>query len=548
MDLLSMDRPMPPAPHPILTDDLMRHGKHHPDQCAIDFGQSRCTYGELLLGIQQVASVVRSPMAISPMPPTGVTNHTLHHQPCIALLLPNSIEFLEVFLGTTWAGGIAMVLNPDGPVAKTRSLLTQHPPDLLIADATQLTQINWDTLQNHCPETKAIALKSREHQKSPLPPLPPSPSPLFYLGFTSGTTGHPKGILRSHASWVSSFQAGRVEFGWDDDEHVLVPGAFVHSLSLYSAIETLANGATLHSLTRFTPKASLQRCLDAPITRLVAVPTILRAIARTASRSAITLSGVRTVISGGSKLSPSLRAQLHATFPNARILEYYGASELSFITLASSEEPVPPHSVGRPFQGVDLSVRRDDGTAADPGEIGWIGIRSPMICSGYLDSPDTPQRQFSQSAPAKDAPRTGFRIEHGWATVGDRGWMDDDGYLYLVGREGDMLICNGINIYPAEIEAVLLTHPAIEDAVVLGLPDHCQGDRLCALIKPHSPTHSLTRQSLLTHLHAHLEAAKCPRQFYKIDQFPMNSSGKIDRFTLKQSLLAHQHKVLQSYP
>jgi len=535
-----------------ITDDFIRHGENCPHQLAVDFGTSCCTYGELLAAIHQKEFLTQN---------------------CIALLMPNSIEFLETFLGTVRAGGIAMVLNPDWPKAQIQNILTRWAPTDLVAEPSLLEGLEVDervmeveggvqnselSIQNS--ESGSLTADRKELTDC-------ANNELFYIGFTSGTTGMPKGVVRSHASWVRSFQAGRVEFTWQEKEQVLVPGAFVHSLSLYSAVEALANGATIHGLTKFTPKAALQRCLDYPITRLVAVPTLLGAIARTAARTALTFPTVRKVISGGSKLSPELRSQLHTIFPNAHVLEYYGASELSFITLASSAESVPPQSVGRPFHGVEVSIRQADGTVAPPGEIGWIGIRSEMICSGYLtpdemtsndEKDDEKDGKKPEEEISKIRNKTGFRIEHGWATVGDRGWFDSQGYLYLAGREGDMLICNGINVYPSEIEAVLLTHPAIENAVVLGLPDDCRGDRLYAFITLHhtsSPSHDpathstpapLIRQTLHTYLSTYLSPSKCPHQFLLIDKFPVNASGKIDRLVLKNRLLRENSSGIQT--
>ena len=545
----------------LITDAFIHHGMQQSDHIAVEFGASRYTYGQLLTAVQQVAFAVqardRCPSVDGGLSKDSLSERwfkhssrsgfSLRNQPCVALLISNRVEFLEVFLGTALAGGVAMVLNPDWPLAQIQRVLSRWAPDVLIAEAPILKRLGGDVSGEWDVPMKAIAVDAshsspfldyqdwKAESAESLPAIPHDNDIPFYIGFTSGTTGLPKGVIRCHASWVNSFRAGQVEFGFGADEQILVPGAFVHSLSLYSAVEALMHGATLHGLSAFTPKAVLQRLTNASITRLIAVPTLLSAIARAASLVRLTVPSIRTVISGGSKLSPSLRSQLHIIFPNACILEYYGASELSFISLASSAESVSAHSVGRPFHGVEVSVRRDDGTAVKPGDIGWIGIRSKMLCSGYLDATDG----------------SGFRIEDGWATVGDRGWIDEAGYLYLAGRERDMLICNGINVYPSAIEAVLLAHPAIEEAVVIGLPDDCRGDLICAVLKMHTEIGleqtqenlvqrnpaSLNRAALIAYLKAHLESSKCPRRFFRIDTFPLTTSGKIKRLVLKSQIL-----------
>ncbi|MEM9448046.1 MAG: AMP-binding protein [Cyanobacteria bacterium P01_E01_bin.6] len=566
----------------LINDGFMHHGMQHPSKTAIQFGASPYTYEYVLASVRQVAAAVQSlpscsHVAEGTVSSNGLESNTLgmhpmyRLRPCIALLIPNRVEFLEIFLGTALAGGVAMVLNPDWPRDRIRRILTRWTPDVLVAEASLLemlglnapysqaeascSPVSYLNFQEHegCQDktlrylemdfsVMAIALDASNnspvldyHQwKAHASVLPQERSDSgttpFYIGFTSGTTGLPKGVIRSHSSWVTSFQSGQVEFGIDDDDHILVPGAFVHSLSLYTAVEALVNGATLHGMPTFTPKAVLQQLTQATITRVVAVPTLLKAIARAASREEMTFPAMRTIISGGSKLSSDLRTQLHTIFPNADILEYYGASELSFITLASSAESVPPSSVGRPFHGVEVSVRRDNGTAAEPGQIGWIGVHSEMVCSGYLDAADG----------------TGFRVEDGWATVGDRGWLDEAGYLYLVGRERDMLICSGINVYPAEIEAVLLTYPGIEEAVVIGLPDDCRGDIICAVMTIDALMihREFNRPTLVAYLKTQLEPSKCPRQFFIVDHFPLTTSGKINRVELKRQVLERSPRLL----
>jgi len=543
-----------------ITDSFVAHAHQHPHQRAITDGQHSLTYGELLRRVEHVAGAI-APLAAEPTPKIGI-------------LLPNCLELLELFLGTALAGGIALILNPDWPPTLLQTILDRHPPAILISETKQLQAIeDWGNI-------KAIALHTLL-PPSPTPPqpnlkptdakrpdaspqvtpwprgsggraavsqsgglggdAPPShtsanqphfknhnpvsggypslPTNAFYIGFTSGTTGHPKAILRTHPSWLHSFAASQLEFNITPADTILVPGSLVHSLSLYTAIEALALGATLHILPSFSPKAVLQALNTVPITRLVAVPTLLKAIATTAQTTHFPR--LKTVIVGGSKLSPELRQQLTKTFPHADILEYYGASELSFVSIASSRESVPPESVGRPFHGVTLSVQKDDGSGeATIGEIGWIGIQSAMICSGYLD----PQ------------PESGFRIQQGWATVGDRGYRDKHGYLYLVGRERDMLISGGINVYPSEIEAVLLQLPQIDQAVVLGLPDDCRGELICAVLTWRG-AETLKRTTLIKHISDRLGRAKCPRRFFSVASLPITSSGKIARSQLQAHIL-----------
>lgn len=559
-----------------ITDGFVAYAMQHPEAIALTLGSAQATvqlsYGEMLHRVCWAAQTLRTHTgglhaglnaAARSSRPTPI------QQPWIALLLPNRVELLIYFLAAAWIEGVAVVLNPEWSLSQTVDLLWRWPPDVIVAETTQLDALeslddwnqwqalgmqaialpsrlaypvddaevvprsspeegNWLLLPSHARPFGAAAIdalpSSRPHfQHSGLSQSNTLP---FYIGFTSGTTGQPKGVIRHHSSWVESFRVGRKVFGFAPNETLLVPGSLVHSLSLYSAVEALVNGASLYLLPTFHPKSALHHLTTAPITRLVAVPTLLGAIARASLRRSVRVPSVRSIISAGAVLSPQLRRQLQQVFPQTTVFNYYGASELSFISLASSQEAVPDYSVGRPFPSVTVSIRRDSGAPAPPGEIGQISIQSAMICSGYLEATDG----------------TGFRIEQGWATVGDRGWMDEQGFLYLAGRERDMLVCNGVNVYPAEVEAALLDHEAIEAAVVLGLPDDCRGDRLCAVLK-FSEGRRRNRADLIRYLRDRLEPAKCPSRWITIDEFPLTSSGKVNRAEVLKQVLEQTESI-----
>ncbi|GAB4384987.1 MAG: AMP-binding protein [Elainellaceae cyanobacterium] len=537
-----------------ITDGFIRHAQQQPDQIAIglrmpDGSLVECRYGELVATAEQIAERLTAWQQMKP------------EQAClrVGLLLPNCLEFLEMFLGVAIAGGTVMVLDPTWTSHQIQQVFTDSPPDLLCVEAG-LVPLLADCpdhmpvmiLNSEQPDLRsdrliagfdAVLFASRNFDRSDngspvqFPVRAHSGAPLrvglrsvadcdpFYVGFTSGTTGRPKGVIRSHASWVASFAASQVEFGTSAGDRILVPGSLVHSLSLYAVLEGLNAGATVILLPRFSAKATVDSLQTQAITTLVAVPTLLRTIAKTVIQQQKNCSNLRTVIAGGSKLEPDLRSQLSLAFPTANIIEYFGALELSFITVASSRETVPFGSVGRPFQGVTVSIRQLQGEGeAQPGEVGWIGVKSAMLSSGYLLSTST------------SLETTGFRVIDGWATVGDLGWQDASGYLYLVGREQDMVVSGGVNVYPAEVEAVLHSIPAIDQVAVFGLPDDDRGQVLCAAIRWAGD--ALKRTELLQQLANQLPHHKCPRLFFSVGDFPTTSSGKIRRSALRDRVLA----------
>jgi acyl-CoA synthetase (AMP-forming)/AMP-acid ligase II len=325
------------------------------------------------------------------------------------------------------------------------------------------------------------------------PPEPPTSDPAsFLIVYTSGTTGAPKAISRTHASWLASFAASAVELGTSPRSVVLAPGPLAHGLTLYAVIETLAAGGTIHLLPRFDPRASLEG-----INTLVAAPTICDLLVDAGASS----SGLTRIITAGSKLSPALRARMGLAFPAAETIEYYGASELSFVTVAKSSERAPSDSVGRAFHGAAIDVRD-----------GIVWVKSKMISHGYLGAVDG----------------AGFRRDGDWATVGDRGAIDRNGFLTLLGREGDMIVTAGVNVYPSEVESVLESHPAIETAAVFGIDDPRWGQVVAAAVVMRAGT-TFDRGALEAHCRGLLPSAKVPRRWVCAPALPRTTSGKVIR-------------------
>ncbi|WP_448190473.1 AMP-binding protein [Azospirillum sp. sgz301742] len=474
---------------------FLAHAARRPDRPALWIGDAPVSFGSLADGAQRVAAGVGAGQRIG-------------------LLLGNGPAFLELFLGTVLAGGVAVVLDPKWSAPQRASVLEDTPLDRLFADPALL---GGQALPAGVPlvSTDGFAAWKAAH-----PPAQPAPVPAdrpFLIGFTSGTTGRPKAFTRDQGSWSATLEAGWAEFGVTADDRILVPGPLVHGLGLYGAVEGLTAGACVHLLPAFDATAAADRLLEHQLTAIVAVPTMLVALGREAAARSLRFPDVRRVVSAGSKLSPALRDEVAAVFPAADTFEYYGASELSFVSLASSREGCPPDSVGRPFRGVDLSLRRDDGAPAAPGETGLVYVRSAMLSAGYLGGHDG----------------AGFRIaEGGWATVGDRGWLDERGFLHLIGREGDMLISGGLNIYPAEVEAALKAAPEIEEAHVFGRPDPYWGHEVCAVLRWRG-ARRLDAAELRVWCRGRLDAHKCPRHFYAAAELPLTSSGKIAVATLR---------------
>jgi long-chain acyl-CoA synthetase len=479
-----------------ITATLSQHARTRPDRIAAICDGHAITWRELDRAVDRLAA------HLADVVPAGRG---------VALHLPNGPALVLLFLAVARAGREAQILDPNWPAETVRLAIRELSPGLVVSQDSMLADEAGAlaVVDPHGPfETVADSMGA-----SPSFQAVPEPDPLtpFYVGFTSGSTGVPKGYRRHHLSWVESFRAGDREFDIGADDVVLAPGALTHSLFLYGLAHGLYVGATVIVCRQFRPNLVCRLIAAHEATVLYGVPTQLEMILEAAAREhAPAFTTMRWILSSGAKWQGRAMDDLRAHFPGARFAEFYGASELSFITVAKDDEEVPPDSVGRAFAGVDLSIRDHRGRRLPPGEAGQVFVASPFVFIDYACG-DT-----ATLLRAGDA-----------VSVGDVGVLDERGYLRLVGRASRMIITSGKNVHPEEIERVLESHPAVMAAAVLGADDDRRGERLVALLKL-NPQMSVAASDLIAYARHHLPLYKIPRRFALPPRWPLTSSGKND--------------------
>lgn len=420
----------------------------------------------------------------------------------IAFLLENKVDFLTLFLAITELGAIALPLDPKWSDEDLDHIMRDATPDLLITNHPErfsYRSITMDQLTHTAESDKRLPIVSDDN--------------LFYLGYTSGTTGKPKGYLRTHASWIHSFTSSDEIFKLTSDERILSPGPLVHSHFLYAAIHTLHIGATLYMTETFDAYTVLNLLQTERISVIYIVPTMFQAMNREFTKTKQVIHSLQKILSSGAKWHPTLRNQAKTLFPEAEVFEFYGASELSFVSyLDEAGFRHDPLSVGQPFPNVEVKVVKEDESIAHVGEIGQLFVKSNLLFHGYLNNEEATKE-----------------VLHGkWATVGDLAVIDEAGFIRLVGRKHNMIISGGLNIYPEEVEHVLQKHPAIDEVAVIGVEDDYWGEKVVALIKWDN-LQSMNRTELKMYCRKHLASYKCPQTFISITKFPYTSSGKIAR-------------------
>ncbi|TLM73069.1 class I adenylate-forming enzyme family protein [Pseudarthrobacter sp. NamB4] len=355
-----------------------------------------------------------------------------------------------------------------------------------------------------------------------------APEAAFLVGLTSGTTSVPKAFTRSRRSWQESFEASIEFFGLHQDDVTLAPGPLAASLNLYALAECLYAGSEFQTLENFDVGDVHAAITHDHVTRLVLVPTMLRMLSERGLAGCVDASGVRTIICAGSKLDARTLEAARRWAPNATIFEYYGASELSFVSGAGLPARqlavLGGTGIGRAFPGVKVRILDDSGQPLPEGEAGNICVRSAMVSNGYLWGDD------GQALNSFD----------GWYTVGDQGYLAE-GELHILGRRSDMILTSGKNVYPHEVELALAAVPGVSAAVAAGMPDDLRGQRVVAGVLPSHG--ALTATQLRAGLEDILPRDKRPLQYYLLSELPVTERGKVSRNLLLEWIGSRDRRV-----
>jgi long-chain acyl-CoA synthetase len=363
-----------------------------------------------------------------------------------------------------------------------------------------------------------------------------SPEALAGIFYTGGTTGRPKGVMLSHANLVAN--AKHVIMGWDyrPDDRYLHAGPMFHLADGASTFAVSWVGGTHVIVPMFEPEQVARVIERERVTKTTLVPTMINLLVNHPRSAEFVLSSLRRVAYGGSPMPADLqRRAMHALA--CEFAQAYGMTEAApLVSLLSPEDHLaglsgePPHaerlaSAGLPVVGVQVEIRRADGTRAAEGEPGEIYVRGPNVMQGYW-------RREAETAAALDA--------DGWYHSGDAAYVDQNGYIYVVDRVKDMIISGGENVYCTEVENALYSHPAVLEAAVFGVPDERWGERVHAAVVLR-PGARANEEELTAHCREQLAGYKLPRSFEFHEQaLPKSGAGKILKRDLREPHWAPQ--------
>lgn len=525
-----------------------------PNADALDFLGKKTRFGELGRQINAFAGALQAQF--------GVKKGTR-----VALLLPNTPFYVVAYYAVLRIGGIVVNCNPLYTVQELSHIVGNSGAELMVTldlkqvfdraealvEAGHVKQLIVAHFPDALPGAKKllyklakakdlsdtaksrIAAKVTRFDKLIARNLTPGPVSIDALKdvavqqYTGGTTGLPKGAMLSHANIaanLSQIDAWGCGLFYPPSRIVAVL-PFFHIFSMTVCMNVpLSTGAQVIMLPRFELKALLDLLTRTGANVLPAVPTLIQALAKGGERAAPHLTALEVVISGGAPLADEVRSKW-SKVGKALLAEGYGLTECSpVVCCAALRVPSKPMSIGQPLPATDIRfIDIDTGLEAAPGDRGELQVKGPQVMLGYHGNPEATREAFMD----------------GWLRTGDVGYIDSDGYVFLVDRIKDLIICSGFNVYPRNIEEAIMRYPAVEEVNVIGVPDEYRGEAPVAFIKLKAD-HPATEADLKKFLSEKLNKIEMPREIIFKDQLPKTLVGKLSKKELREEYAARKKK------
>jgi long-chain acyl-CoA synthetase len=523
--------PVPAAtPFVAMPDMIDAAAKRHPGKVALASDGERIVWGEFHRAISRVAA--------------GLAQAGIGRGDRVAILAPTVPAYLEVFLGVLRAGACAVPLPTlSGEAALDAILADCSPAAILVADEYR------DLLAAaRLPSSLALRLALdfeapgwtgyrpwRDRQTDAPPPVTISPEDPFNIIYSSGTTGTPKGIEQSHLMRAQHcVRMGRL--GLDAEARAIVSTPLYSNTTLVAALPTLAAGGGLVLMRRFDVAGFLDLCAREAVTHAMLVPAQYRRILEHPAFELADLSSFRGKFSTSAPFAPALLARVLERWPG-RMVGIYGLTEGGATALLdATARPDKLDTVGLPPEGGAIAILGQDGALMAAGEIGEIVGRATAVMTGYYR-----RRDLTEAAVWRDADGLA------WLRTGDLGFLDDEGFLHLVGRRKDMIISGGFNIYPADLEAVLSAHPAVAEAAVVGVPSERWGETPLGFVVPRNDA-AADPQAILDWANGRLGKLQRLAGIEIVAELPRSSIGKVLKRELVRPYLDGNRSIALTAP
>lgn len=444
----------------------------------------------------------------------------------VGLGADNSVEHVVALLGILAAGKVWVPLNPRNGDPELDRIIDFASPSLVLADDQMASRLGSTVSVRTLKEISAGPADAEVHL--PMGPRPTLAVPLDHaqaVKFTGGTTGTPKGVLQSHRAWVTNIVTQINAFTLSEADRYLVAAPITHGTGTY-VLPLLGSGGALIFPEESTPSGLLSAARSGHASMVFAPPTLIKAMTADQEGSGEELPSLRHLIYGGAPMRPDDIRAAQQVFGSVVCTSYGQTEAPQMITYLSPEKMIGDNlmSVGSPSLYTQVAILDDEGQPVPVGETAELCVRGDLVMSGYLHAPQETARAFRA----------------GWLRTGDLASLDDRGFVYLRGRSREVIITGGFNVFPDDVEHVLARHPAIRDAVVLGVPDEKWGEAVHAVIQLRDSDAAVEPGELMAMVRRELGPVKTPKAVHTVDAFPCSSVGKVRKQDLIDDILAQR--------
>jgi long-chain acyl-CoA synthetase len=448
----------------------------------------------------------------------GLLAHGIEPDDRVAIVAANNGNFVAAYLAALGVGAVAVPLNPQSPLPEiARELRAVGSKLVLLGLSGDEAGGAVETALLAGPHGGVLVADLLDNEAVPL--VERAPDDLAVLLFTSGTAGWPRPAMLTHGNLASNVDQmlGNPLRPEDLDDVALCALPLFHVFGLNTVLGlTLRVGGTTVLIERFDPHSTLEAVAEHGVTVITGVPTMWADWADLPDVEPDAMATVRVAVSGAAALEPGVRRAVRERF-GVDLTEGYGLTEASPAVTSGLGHDAPDGSIGVPLPGVSVRLVDSGGHDALVGDPGEIWVKGPNVFAGYWQD--------------DEATRTTLTPD-GWLRTGDIAVVDDEGFLSLVDRAKDVIIVSGFNVYPAEVEDVLVQHPAVEAAAVVSVPHPHSGEAVKAFVVVADGAH-VDEDALIEHAGRNLARYKCPSTIAFVDELPQTATGKVLRRVLR---------------